>query len=205
VYNSQEYKDTSIITSVAHQIQTDGSNRDQEFQILETSISQSDLTLYSAFDNIIWSDEDNPVYIKFADVVNFQAKADLGVQGTGIDIPTALYLDRYTEPWLDSVKDIKEQIAAQKSRIIDLEAKEERLKSFGSIGNEFDTKTLLEITTAHFATSLRVYTDDGSGDITMDSQPEPPDPTPLLKELLRKLEKNLSSMWSDQNLYFICP
>ncbi|KAF8244775.1 hypothetical protein K440DRAFT_588153 [Wilcoxina mikolae CBS 423.85] len=194
VYDSQVYRDMEVFTSVAHQIQTDGSDRDQTFQILETTISQSDLTLYSALDTMVWTDEENPVYVDFADVVNFQIKTDMGVQGTGIDIPAALYLDRYTKPWLESVKDLKEKIAAQKSRIIDLEAKEERLKSFGSMGIEFNTKTLLEITTAHFATPLRVYADDGSGDITMDSQPELPDPTPLLKELLRKLEKNLSNL-----------
>ena len=195
ICETQIYHDLDVFSSRAHQIQADGTTREQPFWVLETSISQSDSSLYSVLDNMIWADEEQPVYIDFADVVIFQTKAEAGVQGCAIDLPTALYLDRYTEPWLESVKEVKRKIAAQKSRINALETKEERLKSFRRGSTDYNPKALLELSIDHFASRMKMDPEDSSGDITMDSQPDLPDPTPLLKELLHKLEKKLLGMY----------
>lgn len=184
----------SVFVSSAYQITPEGEERCDEFQVLDVSISPEDTTIYSALDNMIWSDEENSVVVNFAEVFCVHLKTEFHINGgQGIEIPAVLYPDRYTRLWLDTVKSLREQISVQKARIANLDSKEARLKLFKSRNNEYNPKSLLEITISHFATSLRINNDDGPDDIMMDSQPELPDPTPLLKELLRKLEKNLLS------------
>ncbi|KAI5854612.1 hypothetical protein BZA05DRAFT_392055 [Tricharina praecox] len=189
LYEAKDYP--TVFRSNAHQIQPTGEDREQEFTILEMTAQPGDRSLYCALDNTIWSDEDL-VYVEFADVFLAQIRTESGnIQGIGLDIPSVLYPDRYSKPWLETAKLLKEQIATQKSKIYTIEAREESLKCFRSRnGKEYSPKTLLESAINHFAKPLKGSSDD---DISMDSQPEMVDATPLLKEMLRKLEQIVAS------------
>lgn len=170
----------------------------QHFYVLETSATLDDPNLYSAIDGVIWADETNDVVIEFSDVVCIQVKPEQDVNTIGIEVPFDLYLDRYTKPWLKRSKELRAEIRAQRSHIIELETRIQRLTKFQPRNlwednpTTYDPKTLLEISIKHFTTPLKMSS-DSSDDVIMNSQPEKLDPTPVLKDLLDKLESKLSS------------
>jgi hypothetical protein len=190
----QNFPEAKVFTSFAHQVEPNGTTREQEFQVLEITTSWRDSTIYDALDGIIWSEDDNPVYIDFSDVFTVQLRTESNEPGSGIDISPIIYLDRYTKPWLATANAIKEKILAQKKKIEDIEGKEFRLKSFTTrAGSQYDPRTLLEGAIQHFGIPLKKRSHDE--DISMESQPELPDPVPILKQMLRKLEKKIASMY----------
>ncbi|KAA8910919.1 hypothetical protein FN846DRAFT_937502 [Sphaerosporella brunnea] len=194
VVENQEYPESAAFLSYAHQIYPDGQIRDQEFGILEITTSSRDSTIYGALDGIIWAEDDNPVYVDFSDIVSIQLRTETSdTPGSGVDIPATIYLDRYTKRWLEIANAVKEQIAFQKRKIEDIEAKEQKLKSFTTKdGSIYDPRTLLEGAIQHLGIPLkRNYDDD---DISMDSQSELPDPIPILTQMLRKVEKKISRL-----------
>jgi hypothetical protein len=184
-----------VFAAYAHEVGADGNIRSQEFEILEITTSSGDSTIYCALDGVIWPENENPVYVDFPDVFLMQVRTEFNIPGTGTDVLATIYLDRYTKPWLETANAIKEKILAQKAKISKIEAKEYRLKGFmARDGLQYDPRTLLKATVEHFAIPLKKSSDDDS--IPMDSQPEFPDPIPMLNQLLRKLERKLSSMYS---------
>ena len=189
LFEPQDYP--SVFRSIVHQIQTNGEDREQEFTVMEMVAQPGDRSLYCALEYTLWSDEDL-VYVEFADVFLAQVRTESGIQGIGLEIPSVLYLDRYSKPWIQTAKSLKEQIATQKSKLYTIEAREESLRCFRSRnGREYSPKALLESSISHFAKPLKGSSDD----ISMDSQPEMLDATPFLKEMLRKLEKSLASKY----------
>jgi len=180
----------TVFKSTAHQIQAGGEDKEQEFNILEMSTQPGDRSIYCALDNTIWSDGEL-VYVDFADVFVAQIRTESSdIQGIGLDIPSVIYPDRYSKPWLETAKSLKEQIRIQKSKIYTIEAREDSLKCFRSKnGKEYSPKALIEGSISHFAVPLSPNSED---DISMDSQPEMQDAIPALKEILRKLEKCLA-------------
>ncbi|KAI5790188.1 hypothetical protein EDC01DRAFT_657928 [Geopyxis carbonaria] len=183
---------------------SEGKSQHQHFYVLETSATLDDQNLYSAIDGVVWADENSDVVIEFSDVVCIQVKPEQDVNSIGIEVPFDLYLDRYTKPWLEKSKELRAEIRAQRSHIIELEARVQRLTNFRprniweDNATTYDPKTLLQITIEHFSTPL-TRSSENPDDVIMDSQPEKLDPTPVLKELLDKLESKLSNLLSLQH------
>jgi hypothetical protein len=192
VLNEEKYPEAEVFASFAHQVEPDGKTRDQEFQVLEVTTSWRDSTIYDALDGVIWSEDDNPVYIDFSDVFTVQLRTESNEPGSGIDILPIIYLDRYTKPWLEVANAVKEKILAQKKKIEAIEGKGSKLKSFTTrTGSQYDPRTLLEGAIQHFGIPLKKRSDDE--DISMVSEPDLPDPVPILKKMLQKLEKKIAS------------
>lgn len=184
--------ESNAFTSSAYQLLPSGNSEETTtFSVLDPFLSPGDTTLYGILDNMIWSDEGNPVYVEFADIICVQLKMDADCSAPNIEIPAILYPDRYTKPWLGLANCLRRDINLQRTTIFELEAQEEKLLCYSQDNVEYNPKELLELTIAHFATPLPKR---NNVNITMDTQPEAPDPTPLLKQLMAKLEKKLSKL-----------
>jgi hypothetical protein len=150
---------------------------------------------------IIWTDDENEVFLRVGDVFTVHIFGPEGKNGIETDIPADVYLDRYTADWRETSNQLKTEIRKKREEIVNLEVSTEKLTTFhrrnirdlDSNGKGYSPKTLLELTISHFeAPVTKTETDD---DIAMDSQPVV-DPTAPLKELLVKLEQKLIGIFA---------
>jgi hypothetical protein len=141
----------SAFTSHAFQMHSEEDGvTSQDFQVLELCVNPGDVTLYCTLDNVIWADDAFPAFLEFSDVLCIQLRTETDNQGTTIEIPATFYPDRYTEPWLHRVEDLKARITNKHKNIAQLLAKEARLTSY----RDFDLKDLTKVAIDHFKTSL---------------------------------------------------
>ncbi|KAF8463658.1 hypothetical protein BDZ91DRAFT_731373 [Kalaharituber pfeilii] len=182
-----------------------------EFQVLTVSVPNEladapGANIYNALDPIIWPDGDeNPgdVYLDYvADVFCISLKRDApDVKGIGLDIPSDLYLNRYSKEYGPLVKEMKAQKLAVSCEIRNIEAREERLsrcrkRDIGGDDSSVETVKLLGAAIEHFE-NLRLPSEekDSSGDISMEEKPdEHSSMTNQIREVLERLKVRLEEL-----------
>ena len=193
-------------TSIA--VETGDLVKRNPFHVLEVSVSD-DLanavgsTLYNALDSILWGEIDQAtgdVYFEhISDVLCIALKRDTTPSefsggGIGLDIPTELYMDRYSERFLHVVRRMKSEKERLKSEIRKFECREEKLLHCRQSKAVVDTSTveitkLLEAAIEHFE-HLKVSIDgkvsvDEGGDVAMDLEEGRPDDFQRMKEHIK--------------------
>ena len=169
-----------------------------------TILPENNGNLYDILDATVWEEDAEEVdtFLSLvADVFTLQLKGDDDKSKTfGIDIPSDLYLDRYTEPFLPFVKEMKKLRDETAIQIAEIEAKERKLKLFsleGSNAKTHDMLKLMEATTRHFSKPFRIETDN-EDDLHMQGQsPVQQDITPILREITARILKKLGGMESE--------
>ncbi|RPB07605.1 hypothetical protein P167DRAFT_609376 [Morchella conica CCBAS932] len=158
----------------------------QKFGDLTLISYAEDATLYDAIDRVVWILDDNDVFVEFSDVLCISIKPDINDIpriGCRLDIPMTFYPDRYTEDWIEPVREIRKQIEEKRALIVDIEIKEEKLRNFRSkkIGGRnptYDPKILLESVIEHLSTPQPPTpspADDGHEDVPTESQKDKPE------------------------------
>lgn len=153
----------------------------QKFGDLTLIAFAEDATLYDAVDRVVWTLDDNEVFVEFSDVLCISIKPDINDTprtGCRLDIPMTFYPDRYTEDWIEPVREIRKQIEEKRALVVDIEIKEEKLRNFRSkkIGGRnptYDPKALLESVIEHLSTPQPPTpspADDGHEDVPTESQ-----------------------------------
>ncbi|KAL7273778.1 hypothetical protein RUND412_003355 [Rhizina undulata] len=177
----------------------------ERFYVLDLQIpAEPESTIYDAFDRVIWpGDGQGEVYVKFADVLCLQFKTNWDPRkGSGVNIPTELYPDRYTRTYADIAREVQQKIQKKLAEIDDLEQKEERLLKFRPRGygrgtETYDPKALMEISFKHFETGSQFNAvDSGSANMSISSDSGVLDVNLALKQLWAKIEKKLSNLSS---------
>jgi hypothetical protein len=161
--------------------------RASNFQLLEITVNANDSSIYSAIDSLIWDEEE--VAIDFNDVVIFSIQQASGSPGTGVEIPTEIYLDRYTEPWLEQVADLKKNIRQLRNK------REAIIKrAFGL--TQFHSENPVEFLTE----TIRIYSEiilNQEFNILDDENTAPTEnPIPSLEKILNNLKTNIASKLS---------
>lgn len=140
--------------------------------------------LYSAIDQVFWADRPgvaggaslDPV----ADVLCISMTRETSdLPGLGHDIPVDLYMDRYTAPFVDYVKEMKLEREKVRNEIRDLEKREEKLLHCSSKAvvdtSMVETTRLLEAAIKHIE-HLKLppgeSKDGESDDVVMETQVE---------------------------------
>lgn len=178
---------TDIFTSAATQ-EKDGDVLTTRFQVVDLdSTRYLDPTLYSAFDGLLWADNDANAWVDFAHVICI----DWVQKDPDIDIPINFYPDKYTKPWVEIVHGLRQGLREKETYMHDLESRIQRLQKFRpkSSGSDYDPKLLLEIAMGHFTTPRSQYTDNSS-EIVMSGH----DPVRDLQSISDQLEKKLNGL-----------
>lgn len=161
--------------------------RASNFQLLEISVNANDSSIYSAIDSLIW--DEGEVAIDFNDVVILSIQQASGSPGTGVEIPTEIYLDRYTEPWLEQVADLKKNIRQLRNK---REAIIKRALGLTQFHGENPVEFLTE--------TIRIYSEiilNQEFNILDDENTVPTEnPIPSLEKILNNLKTNIASKLS---------
>ena len=205
--------DPQPFTSIA--VETGDLLKKKPFQVLEVSVSD-DLasmlgsTLYNALDSILWGENDQAGDVYFehvSDVLCIALKRDTTPSefsggGIGLDIPTEIYMDRYSEKFLHVVRGMKSEKERLKSEIRKLECREEKLLHCRQSKAVVDTSTveitkLLEAAIEHFehlSVSIdgKVSTDE-SEDVAMGLGEGRPDGFQHMKEHIKGILSRLKT------------
>lgn len=206
--------DPQPFTSIA--VKTGDLPKKEPLRVLEVSVSD-DLantlgsTLYNALDSILWGESDQATgdtyFEHISDVLCIKLKRDtipseFSGGGIGLDIPTELYMDRYSEKFLPVIREMKLEKERLKSEIRKLECREEKLLHCRQSKTVIDTSTveitkLLEAAIEHFE-HLKVSIDDKvpmdkSGDVIMGSEEGKPDGFQYMKEHIKGILSRLKT------------
>ena len=191
----------------------------QSFQVLTIPPISNDranapfFTLYSAIDQMLWSDQDGVAGDVFLDPIAdvfciSMTRETSDLSGLGLDIPVDLYMGRYTAPFLDLVKGMKLDRGKIRNEIIDLEKREEKLLHCKNSKAVVDTSTvettkLFEAAIEHIEylkLSPGEPKDEESDDVVMETQTEKPEEFSLmstdLKGILDRLKARLEGTYN---------
>ena len=167
-------------------------------------------TLYSAIDQMLWSNQDGVAGDVFLDPIAdvfciSMARETPDLPGLGLDIPVDLYLDRYTAPFVDLVGRMKLEREKIRNEIKDLEKREEKLlhcRSSNTVST-VETTRLFEAAIEHIEylkLSPGEPKDEESDDMVMETQVEKPKVFSLmsteLKGILDRLKVRLEGTYN---------
>lgn len=181
-------------------------NKHQDFIVFQIEMEPQDLTLYNFLDRMIWGvDYDDDDYLKFGDLVTIHVR---NAQGGMARYSEDLYLDRYSEAFLDETRQLRKDFRERVQELKAINAKLDSLEKFQKKdaigvpeGAVLDPTKLLQATIEHYATPVtRPIREDSSDDVLMDSYP---DPSNVLKELLQKLEIKVTSKCKISNIFSV--
>lgn len=193
-------------TTLAYQInlETPENLNPTFFQTLDLrlgpQIVEQNGTIYDAIDDVMWPEisEGVEVYMdEISDVFCITLIRDTTeARGSGIPIPTELYLDRYTKEFKHLIAETKEQREQYKKEIHELEAREAMLRQCNrtagpvGIGSTVDTTKLLEAVIEHFEKEPLIPRDEADAEMT-DVDTPATHPNSKMGSMLRGVLENL--------------